>query len=834
MAVNKAKSSEPRVPKATPPAPKPVVKKKETRAKPPAADAFERGKGPGVERAAATPVAGPVAASIDPRIKDHGIDVYVAQHNQGTAGSMDVKTVRYQDDANNESGGNHNVYTRILDASGKEIPPADVAKYFDVKYVPGPGAETLTANPKLNDPYGVAKDAWTNSANSGGPSAGYFDAPIWRGNQISVWVEPKNVPGNPYAGFGSQETGPFSMPGNHHVNYLVTFQARAAGAAVEPVAQPPAQPVVQPPALPAVQPPAQPVAQPVAQVAQPMTQAPSAQAVSASASRIASYASSRSIGSPVDNGGGTAAHAWDGLTVQDFAGGKDTEGRCMVVDTASGAKLVRNDFYKHYLEGENHKALGAPLDEEHVENGKVVQHFERGSMTWTPEAGTTVNVNGAAPAQGPTPTAPAPARAAMGDLVESVYQSELGRASDPGGKANWVAFAEGQRAKGKTDTEIRSTLVAMFRQSDEFRARGVPAPSNPTGPAPVDPTKPGAPAQAGSVYAPFEVAPGVSVNGRLGVHWLNTQYDSDMGRAQKVIDKMKEMGAGYCTLLVDPGNPGAQADLIKKLQDNGISPVVRLYNGTPPDQWSDDDIKKMADGAKALSAMGVKLVQVGNEPNLEGKVLEQGISRADYLAKSAERQAQALLAIRNVVGDSVKLGIPPMGCGSPDSDGTGTHSPQTYFPAMLQAIHRLEVQSGKKLCDWIPTHTYTMGAPGTDGPSQMGSTSRGQLGWGPATGSWYEQQVRAVLGYSVKSLSTEGGAEPNAFRNNPDLVKGQMDEAMSQLQGNKNLTNCLWLLYDDEGLRSGNWGAWDKSALTNGEGAWGSGLTDYRTDYQHR
>ncbi|MHB8872757.1 MAG: hypothetical protein ACYC8T_03625 [Myxococcaceae bacterium] len=778
--------------------------RKEPRPSPPS-DAFERGKGPSAERVTAIPVAGPVTASIDSRIKQHGIDVYVAQRTQGAAGSVDVKSVRYQDDANGESGGNHNVYARILDASGKEIPPADLARYFDVKYTFGPGSETLNANPKLNDPYGVARDAWTNSANTGGPSAGYFDAPLWGGNQVSVWVEPKKVPGNPYADFGSQQTGPFSMPGNHHVNFLVTFQARAAGAAQQPAARP------------------------TAQVAQASTGAPSAQELSASASRIASYASSRSLGAPVDNGGGAAAHAWDDLTVQDFAGGSDTEGRCMVVDTGSGALLVRNDFYKHYLEGETHKTLGAPLDEEHWENGQVVQHFERGSMTWAPGVGTTVNASG-----GAAPAEPVPAQSAMGDLVESVYQSELGRASDPGGKANWVAFAEGQRARGKTDTEIRATLVAMFRQSDEFRARGTPAPANPSGPAPVDPTVPGAPSQPGSVYAPYEVTPGVNVNGRLGVHWLNTQYDNDMGRAQQIIDRMKQMGAGYCTLLVDPGNPGAQANLIQKLQENGITPVVRLYNGTPPDQWSDDDIQKMADGARALAAMGVKLVQVGNEPNLEGKVLERGISRADYLARSTERQAQALLAIRNAVGDSVKLGIPPMGCGSPDSDGTGTHAPQTYFPAMLQAIHRLEVQSGKRLCDWIPTHTYTMGQPGTDGQSQMGSTARGQLGWGPATGAWYEQQVRQVLGYPVKSLSTEGGSEPNAFRNNPDLVKGQMDEAMDQLQGNRNLTNCLWLLYDEEGLRSGNWGAWDKMALWDGEGAWGGGLSDYRVDYRQR
>ncbi|MBS1148468.1 MAG: hypothetical protein H6Q89_166 [Myxococcaceae bacterium] len=487
----------------------------------------------------------------------------------------------------------------------------------------------------------------------------------------------------------------------------------------------------------------------------------------ASAAAIASVASRRELGQPVDNGGGTAVHDWDGLKVQDFAGGRDTEGRCMVVDGPAGAHLVRNDFYKHYLAGENHKALGAPIDDEHLENGVVVQHFERGAMSWSPTEGTKVTVNGApapAPAPGPAP-APAPA---------------------------------------------------------------------PSGPAPVDPTAPAGPAAAGSVYAPYQVAPGASVNGRLGVHWRSDQYDNDMGRAQRIIDQMKAMGAGYCTLLVDPTNPAANANLIRKLQENGITPVVRMYNSTPPDQWSDQDLQNMASCAKQLAGMGVKLVQVGNEPNLEGNLLARGVPRDEYLQRSAMRQAQALLVIRQAVGDSVKLGIPPMGCGSPDSDGTGTHAPQTYFPALLRAIHGIEQANGVKLCDWIPTHTYTMGQPGTDGPSQMGSTARGQLGWGPATGSWYEAQVKNILGYSAKSLSTEGGSEPNAFRNNPELVQAQMHEGMAQLQGNRNLTNCLWLLYDEKGLQSGEWGAWDKFALTDGEGAWGPGLAEYRQNYAQR
>jgi hypothetical protein len=130
--------------------------------------------------------------------------------------------------------------------------------------------------------------------------------------------------------------------------------------------------------------------------------------------------------------------------------------------------------------------------------------------------------------------------------------------------------------------------------------------------------------------------------------------------------------------------------------------VVRLYGGTPPDQWSDGDVQQMATAAGQLASLGVKLVQVGNEPNLERRLLERGLPRDVSLQRSAERQAQALLAIRREVGDAVKLGIPPMGAGSPDSDSTGTHAPQTYFLAMLRAIHAVEVAHKLKLSDGIP------------------------------------------------------------------------------------------------------------------------------------
>jgi hypothetical protein len=162
-------------------------------------------------------------------------------HRAGDAGTFTVDTVRYQNDQ--QSGGNHNVYVRIVGPNGQELPPEDVERYFDVQYVAGPGQPVASASAKVRDPYGVQQDAWTTGANTGGPTGGYFDVPMYGGNQVEVWVTPKDVPGNPYAGYGSQKVGPMSMPANHHVNYLVTF--RASPGTTAPVTDPatgPAEP----------------------------------------------------------------------------------------------------------------------------------------------------------------------------------------------------------------------------------------------------------------------------------------------------------------------------------------------------------------------------------------------------------------------------------------------------------------------------------------------------------------------------------------------------------------------------------------------------------------
>ena len=347
----------------------------------------------------------------------------------------------------------------------------------------------------------------------------------------------------------------------------------------------------------------------------------------------------------------------------------------------------------------------------------------------------------------------------------------------------------------------------------------------------IAPTGRGSAGKPGSVYAPFEVTPGVSVQGRLGFTWpTNLPLPTDTKVAQGIIDQAKALGAGYTTMVMSPGQETQNLALLKQLEANGITPVVRLFNDKPPDLWGEEDFRAMEQQAKTLADNGVKLIQVGNEPNIEGDLIVDGKPRLDtatYVQRSAERQAEAMLRIRNAVGDGVKLGPPPMSAGSPDDD-KGNQAPQTYFPALMRAVADKERASGKQLADWIPTHNYAI-TDGEEYTNQVGNGdrgARGQLGYGPATNDWYEAEAHKALGRSVRSLSTEGGASPPAFRaDDSERVLREMKETLGQLNGDSSLTASLWL------LRESARDEWNKSVFLDGEGAWAQGLEHYRQAY---
>lgn len=648
--------------------------------------------------ARAAPAASAPAASVDPRIASR---VSVTPHSQGPNGSFDVKSVAYQDDT--QSAGRHNVYVRILDPKGQELPPADMQKWFDVQTVAGPGQPPVSAGAKVNDPYGVQKDAWSTSANTGGPTAGYFDAPLYGGNAMQVFIKPKDVPGNPYAGYGSQQVGPLTMPGNHHVNYLVTFQANPASA---PQPQAPAQPPQGPTT------PQNPTA-PQGPVQPPTT--PPATA-------------------PV---------------LQRGAQGPEV--------LAMQQELVRTGY----------------MTQEQLATGPGI----------------------------------------FGPFTEGALKSFQGRSNLP--------------ATGVYDEATRQALAAAPSASTPV--------TGPTGPAPV-----GAP---GSVYAPYEVTPGVQVNGRLGAHWP-VEYDPrNTAQVDSIISKMKDMGVGYTTMNISPqdlNNPHLQPHIqqvFDKLKANGITPTVRIYEPSSPDQWNQETIDRMSNAAVTLGNMGVQLIQLGNEPNIETHLEgRQGqVTKEQYLRNSIDRQVDALVSMQDALdradlGDKVQVGLPPMAAGS--SDGAAfAFAPDTYYKELVKSVAEREktLSPPRRLVDWIATHTYVWEDGVNTGNTPGSGGARGQMGWGPETNLWYERWAQEALGYAPRSLSTEGGPSPDSFRaNNTSQVAKEMGTNLTQLQNDSRLTGCLWLEWESE--RGSN--RWDRSVFLHGDGAWSEGLPTYRDAWQ--
>ncbi len=222
----------------------------------------------------------------------------------------------------------------------------------------------------------------------------------------------------------------------------------------------------------------------------------------------------------------------------------------------------------------------------------------------------------------------------------------------------------------------------------------------------------------------------------------------------------------------------------------------------------------------------MRLIQVGNEPNIEGQLAARGMSNDQYVKSSVEREAKALQMLHDSLSDTgIKIGPPPMAPGS--SNCPGYIAPQTYFRALVQAIKAQEVAHGKRYVDWLPVHTYDFN-DGTNQSNVDGSGgTRGQLGWGPAAADWYKQVSKDVLGYSVAALSTEGGASPEAAKLDKRRTEREMHETLQQIQKNANLTACLWLQSESQP------GQWNRSALDGSSQSFDSSLREFEASAHH-
>ncbi|HSP79042.1 MAG TPA: SH3 domain-containing protein [Myxococcaceae bacterium] len=659
-------------------------------------------------------------ANVDPRVAAR-VRVEASPVQGNGQGQMVVDTVAFQPPGSGpgQSQGRHNVYVQIAGPDGKPLPREEVEKYFTVEYVPAAGAQPIQASGKFGDAYGVASGEWQPGGAGGPPTEAYFTADLYKGYAAEVWVRPNpNVPDNPYAGYGSQKVGPFTMEmGNpaegtngEHVNYLVTFRMQPGAGAQEPTVP---QPEVQEPAPPDVAEP--PVVTPPTEPARPTE------------------------GGPFAPGSTLRVTATAGLNVRAAPG----------------------------IDGE--RTGGVAYD-------------TRLTVTPPPDGGPAVN-------------------------------------------GNWVHVSTPSGTQGWVNTGFVEPSSAAPVQ---------PAPVQPGGQVPV-PLPAGAPGSPFGV--PYEVVPGLSVNGRLGVHWpvaFNPHDSGDMAQVGPIIDKMKAMGAGFTTLNVFPDQVEAMKPVFDALNAAGISPVVRLYQPGAPDTWSNEDIDRMANAAVKLGENGVHFVQIGNEPNIETSLDGSGANKDANLRASVSRMVDAMVAVQRKLDETgqsanVKVALPPMAAGAGDH-APNAWSPETYYKALLHEVADREasLQPPRRLVDWISTHPYVYEDGANTGMEPGSGGARGMMGWGPDTGRWYEAWAANILGYAPRALSTEAGAVPDAFRHgDQDRVAREMQTTLDQLRGNSNTTACLWLEWESQ-PGSNNW---DRSVLDprdGGDAAWGKALPSLR------
>lgn len=129
-------------------------------------------------------------ASWDPRLDDLGIKLKPGQPKDGVV--FRLVSAKYQDDS--QSSGMHHVFVEVLDEQGKRIVGQPVVMAW------ADGKNVLVTENKPTPEF---------AANA--PMYGPMDKGTY-----SVYVD----------GAPSDEISGLGLPGNHHVNYLLTFQRK--------------------------------------------------------------------------------------------------------------------------------------------------------------------------------------------------------------------------------------------------------------------------------------------------------------------------------------------------------------------------------------------------------------------------------------------------------------------------------------------------------------------------------------------------------------------------------------------------------------------------------
>ena len=194
----------------------------------------------------------------------------------------------------------------------------------------------------------------------------------------------------------------------------------------------------------------------------------------------------------------------------------------------------------------------------------------------------------------------------------------------------------------------------------------------------------------------------------IGAH--SSPIAAQVEGTSQIILRLNTLGIRWFKLLTD-GNP-ANIEFCKKLVENGIEPIVRLYTH---EQFPDSLGQGLIDHARKLVSAGAKYFEIGNEPNLPGewKASHKSLvnfNNADIIRLVAEawvKDAKAILSIG---------GLPGLYAMAPtDVNGTNpTFSSVKWTGALCDKIKSLWSPSTEFVASgdiWLAAHSAAFSRP---------------------------------------------------------------------------------------------------------------------------
>jgi len=344
------------------------------------------------------------------------------------------------------------------------------------------------------------------------------------------------------------------------------------------------------------------------------------------------------------------------------------------------------------------------------------------------------------------------------------------------GSVNPLDATNGLRVIPATPSATETPAIGISGAAKTVVANPASSPSTATG---VDPAAPASSVsglltgKAPMTLADFPKPPGD--NGR-GMHWIPTTFSSP-DVVDRFVREAKEMHIKWMVFLNDGTKIGDNDYLVKKLVENGIMPVMRVYtDGGKP---IEGDLGALVRHYKAL---GVDYYQLYNEPNLNVENPEGTPNVDRYLDKWVK-------AARVVTEAG---GLPGFGALSP-----GGNFDDLEF--LKQALDRLKERGETDVLDhaWLAVHNYTL-----NHPLDYNKDSNGFLKF-----KWYDQVVQEKLGRSLPIISTEGGTYVGSAEDHtmPPISEDQqvkmVVDAYRYMKNREpyNFAYTYWIIANEEG-----------------------------------